>query len=163
MGKTSSWAGAKRIFSEALDLPLEQRDAFLASACGEEEALLSEVRSLLSWHVQSTGFLEQPAARLGGLSPTTTRYPDLVGTTIGAWRVESLVGSGGMGIVYRAERADAAFRRQVALKVIRPGSDRRRHRAPVPERARDAGRAGPSEHCAAARRRHHTPTASRTW
>jgi len=123
MGKTSSWAGAKRIFSEALDLPLEQRDAFLASACGEEEALLSEVRSLLSWHVQSTGFLEQPAARLGGLSPTTTRYLDLVGTTIGAWRVESLVGSGGMGIVYRAERADAAFRRQVALKVIRPGSD----------------------------------------
>ena len=122
MSKTSSWADAKRIFSEALDLPLEQRDAFVASACGEAKALLAEVQSLLSWHEQSTGFLEQPAARLqNGLTPA--RYPNLVGTTVGAWRVDSLVGSGGMGMVYRAERADAAFRRQVALKVIRPGSD----------------------------------------
>ncbi len=81
------------------------------------------MRSLLAWHDQSTGFLEEPAARLEHFGLTPAGYPNLVGTTIGAWRVDSLVGTGGMGVVYRAERADAAFRRQVALKVIRPGSD----------------------------------------
>jgi eukaryotic-like serine/threonine-protein kinase len=120
---SSSWADAKRIFSDALDLPPDERDAFLASACGNSEALLGEVRSLLAWHDQSTGFLEEPAGHLSTLALTPTAPRDLVGTTVGVWRVESLVGSGGMGVVYRAERADAAFRRQVALKVIRPGSD----------------------------------------
>jgi eukaryotic-like serine/threonine-protein kinase len=123
MGESSSWADAKRIFSEALDLPRDERERFLASACQNADALLAEVRSLLAWHDQSTGFLEEPAGHLGGFARTPTPPRDLVGTTVGVWRVESLVGSGGMGVVYRAERADAAFRRQAALKVIRPGSD----------------------------------------
>jgi eukaryotic-like serine/threonine-protein kinase len=123
VSEPSSWADAKRIFSEALDLPRAQRDAFVASACGAGSELLGEVQSLLAWHDQSTGFLEEPAARLQNLGLTPTSHVDLVGKTVGAWRVDSLVGAGGMGVVYRAERADAAFRRQVALKVIRPGSD----------------------------------------
>src|SRR5688572_26190554 len=123
MADSSSWADAKRIFSQALDVPLAQRDAFLASACRGGNGLLDEVRSLLAWHDQSTGFLEQPAAHLGGLTPAIGGHQDLVGTTIGSWRVESVVGAGGMGVVYRAERADAAFKRLAALKVIRPGSD----------------------------------------
>ena len=123
MSEPSSWADAKRIFSDALDLPREQRDAFVASACGAGSALLGEVQSLLAWHDQSTGFLEEPAARLQSLGLTPAGHVNLVGTTLGAWRVDSFVGAGGMGVVYRAERADAAFKRQVALKVIRPGSD----------------------------------------
>ena len=123
MNQPSSWADAKRIFSEALDLPREQRDAFVRSASGAGNELLGEVQSLLAWHDQSTGFLEEPAARLQDFGLTPASPVNLVGTTIGAWRVESLVGAGGMGVVYRAERADAAFRRQVALKIIRPGSD----------------------------------------
>jgi eukaryotic-like serine/threonine-protein kinase len=123
MADSSSWADAKRIFSQALDVPLAQRDAFLASACRGGNGLLDEVRSLLAWHDQSTGFLEQPAAHLGRLTPAIGGHQDLVGTTIGSWRVESVVGAGGMGVVYRAERADAAFKRLAALKVIRPGSD----------------------------------------
>jgi len=123
VSEPSSWTDAKRIFSEALDLPHEQRDAFVASACGAGSELLDEVQSLLAWHDESTGFLEEPAARLQNLGLTPARHVSLAGTTVGAWRVDSLVGAGGMGVVYRAERADAAFRRQVALKVIRPGSD----------------------------------------
>ena len=41
------------------------------------------------------------------------------GTRLGAWRIEEHVGSGGMGTVYRANRADGAFSMQVAIKLIR--------------------------------------------
>ena len=99
MSESSSWADAKRIFSEALDLPREQREAFLASACASDSQLLGEVRSLLAWHDQSTGFLEEPAARLEHFGLTPATHLNLVGTTIGAWRVDSLVGAGGMGVV----------------------------------------------------------------
>ena len=68
VSEPSSWADAKRIFSEALDLPRATRDAFVASACGAASELLGEVRSLLAWHDQSTGFLEEPAARLQNLA-----------------------------------------------------------------------------------------------
>jgi non-specific serine/threonine protein kinase/serine/threonine-protein kinase len=47
----------------------------------------------------------------------------LLGESVGAWRILDVVGSGGMGVVYRAERADAAFKRDAALKVVRPGPD----------------------------------------
>ena len=47
----------------------------------------------------------------------------LIGKSVGPWRILDVVGSGGMGVVYRAERADAAFRRHAALKVVRPGPD----------------------------------------
>jgi non-specific serine/threonine protein kinase/serine/threonine-protein kinase len=47
----------------------------------------------------------------------------LIGKSVGPWRILDVVGSGGMGAVYRAERADAAFRRHAALKVVRPGPD----------------------------------------
>ena len=130
MSEPSSWADAKRIFSEALDLPREQRDAFVASACGAEEPAAG--RGALAAGVARSSppaFSKSRPPASAALSPD---HHPLSGPRRHHGRRlarRSLVGAGGMGVVYRAERADAAFRRQVALKVIRPGSDRRRHRA----------------------------------
>jgi serine/threonine protein kinase len=123
VSNAASWADAKRVFEAALDRPEAERAAFVDQACGGNTALLEEVRSLLAWHKGSTGFLETPAAPVSSTSAETTTAIGLIGKSIGAWRILDVVGSGGMGVVYRAERADAAFRRHAALKVVRPGPD----------------------------------------
>jgi len=123
MSNPASWADAKRVFEAALDLPEGDRAAFVDQACSGNAALLEEVRSLLTWHKGSTGFLETPAGRVGDMPAEAASAVRLIGKSVGPWRILDVVGSGGMGVVYRAERADAAFRRHAALKVVRPGPD----------------------------------------
>jgi eukaryotic-like serine/threonine-protein kinase len=123
MTNAPSWADAKRVFEAALDRPEGERAAFVDKACGGNAALLEEVRSLLAWHKGSTGFLETPAGRLTDATAEASSAARLIGKAVGPWRILDVVGSGGMGVVYRAERADAAFRRHAALKVVRPGPD----------------------------------------
>jgi len=123
MSNPASWADAKRVFEAALDLPEGDRAAFVDHACSGNAALLEEVRSLLTWHKGSTGFLETPAGRVGDMPAEAASAVRLIGKSVGPWRILDVVGSGGMGVVYRAERADAAFRRHAALKVVRPGPD----------------------------------------
>ena len=128
MSNPASWADAKRVFEAALDLPEGDRAAFIDQACSGNAALLEEVRSLLTWHKGSTGFLETPAGRVGNMPAEAASAVRLIGKSVGPWRILDVVGSGGMGVVYRAERADAAFRRHAALKVVRPGPDSPRTR-----------------------------------
>jgi len=123
MSNPASWADAKRVFEAALDLPEGDRPAFVDTACAGNAALLEEVRSLLTWHKGSTGFLETPAGRVGNTPVEGASAVQLLGKSVGPWRILDVVGRGGMGVVYRAERADAAFRRHAALKVVRPGPD----------------------------------------
>ncbi len=126
------WQEAKRLFEAAIAMEESQREAWLRDVCGSEAELHAEVQSLLEWHRESTGFLETPAARVAELPVTSTFDQPLVGQSIGAWRIVDIIGRGGMGVVYRAERADAAFQRQAAIKVVRFG----RHSASIVERFR---------------------------
>lgn len=109
------WEEIKHLFDEVADLDAPAREAHLA-AYGDS-GLVSEVRSLLSWDEASTGFLESPPVQVASLVGDT-----LVGESLGPWRIVSVIGQGGMGVVYRAERADATFTRQAALKVIGPNA-----------------------------------------
>ena len=120
---------ADAVFDAALDLPPEARDAFVAQACAGDAELGAEVRRLLRAHGQSDGFLSAPAAAVAapllrdapaGDAPhaTTSAAPD----RIGPYRIERVIGRGGMGVVYLAERDDPNFRQRVALKVLRAGT-----------------------------------------
>jgi len=114
MSTSDTWSEVRRVFQEASERHGADRDAWLARV--PPGPVLDEVRSLLEWHVPDTDFLETSAA-----APFTAAAPpveDLIGVTLGAWRIEGRIGAGGMGVVYRATRADAAFERSVALKVI---------------------------------------------
>jgi eukaryotic-like serine/threonine-protein kinase len=126
------WQEAKRLFEAAIAMEESQREAWLRDVCGSEAELHAEVQSLLDWHRDSTGFLETPVARVAELPVTSTFDQPLVGQSLGAWRIVDIIGRGGMGVVYRAERADAAFQRQAAIKVVRFG----RHSASIVERFR---------------------------
>ncbi len=111
------WTDVTRLFDAALDVAPADRTAWLAALDADAE-VVAELRSLLEWHEGSGTFLETPAVRVPDLADMS-----MVGRALGPWRLVDVIGRGGMGVVYRAERADDAFTRQAAVKVIGPGAD----------------------------------------
>jgi eukaryotic-like serine/threonine-protein kinase len=104
------WQQVKSVFHRALELAPDQRSSFLDHFCTSDASLRQEVESLLASDQEAcSGFLEL------GSSCATLRE----GTKLGAYEVQSLLNSGGMGVVYRAIRADGQYRQQVALKIVR--------------------------------------------
>ena len=102
----------------ALERTPSERAAFLRHACADDEALRQEIESLLRHGDDAAGFLERPAieevARI--VSGTSQSNADLAGRRLGIYQIDALIGSGGMGEVYRAR--DTALGRDVAIKVL---------------------------------------------
>ena len=122
----NTWQVAKHIVADAAELPAAERDAFVIAQCGDNAVLLAEVKSLLA-HLEGIDvYIETPVEMPGWSAPndqgaSTTPF-SLTGQTIGAYRLGAEVGSGGMGVVYAAERADGAYQQKVAIKLLRSGS-----------------------------------------
>lgn len=109
------WKRLERIFADSLAQPPSARAAFLESSCGDDVDLRSEIEALLRSH-DASGALDAPpySPSAPALQPSLT-----AGTRLGPWRVEKLIGRGGMGEVYAAFRTDGAFEQRVALKLLR--------------------------------------------
>src|SRR5262245_59388597 len=104
------WSRVKAVFERALQCAPQERAEFLRGACAEDDGLRREVATLIAAHDQAGGFLETPA-----MLPDSSR----VGRRFGPYRLVAEIGHGGMGAVYRAVREDDAFRKEVALKLVR--------------------------------------------
>ena len=102
--------------AQALDRPEAERSAFLRRACGGDEALRREVSELLAAAAAAGTFLEQPLTRLRA-APLGEAASE--GERFGPYRLQRILGKGGMGVVYLAVREDGHYRRQVAIKVLR--------------------------------------------
>jgi serine/threonine protein kinase/Tfp pilus assembly protein PilF len=112
------WHQVRALFEEALDLEPVRRQELLAGLAPD---LRSEVEALLGWHEDADEFLEQPPSPPSGLAGET----DL--QQVGAYRPVELLGQGGMGSVYLAVRADDAYQKRVAVKILGAGlGDRER-------------------------------------
>jgi tRNA A-37 threonylcarbamoyl transferase component Bud32 len=116
----------KRLYHEARGLETPARQAFLAEACGDDDALHDEIADLLADPPGDDGdsFLAPPAESvIGGLTGAGTREDPqrVIGTRIGRYEIVELIATGGMGDVYLARRADDAFEKRVAVKLLRQG------------------------------------------
>ena len=126
--RRANWSRVRDVFEAALTHPAERRPSFVAESCRGEPAIEEEVRSLLAAHAEATGFLETPVLIASGGAPGSDSPADEgpnpnVGRVIGPYVIESCIGHGGMGAVFMAQRADRAFERRVAIKMIRQGLD----------------------------------------
>ena len=108
------------LFAAALERPGEEQEAFLAAACAGDEELRRLVEQLLAADARGHSFLERPAADSAALADEEEAV-ELAGQRLGAYRLLSRIGRGGMGDVYLAKRDDDQFDRRVAVKVLRPG------------------------------------------
>lgn len=108
------------IFKRALEQPPEARDAFVRDACGSDAELLSSVQELLTLASGESSELSPGsglhAASVGRAAVDVSRAK--AGERFGPWRIADEIGRGGMALVYLAERADGAYRQQVAIKLL---------------------------------------------
>jgi eukaryotic-like serine/threonine-protein kinase len=107
------------IFVKAVGLTAEERAAYLAQACGEDIGMLRRLEALLRVHGKIGDFLEAPA-RDSGVDILVESANEGGERRVGRYRLLEKIGEGGCGEIYLAEQAEPV-RRQVALKIIKPG------------------------------------------
>lgn len=129
------WNVVKEIAAAASELESDARSSYLDQACAADPSLRAEVESLLEAADQAPTLVNRSAieAVAPELLSEARRQP--VGTRFGAYEIVRLIGSGGMGSVYLGHRADAAYEKNVAIKLIRGGLvDGARYRGFLQER-----------------------------
>jgi serine/threonine-protein kinase len=118
---------AEDTFFEVAMLSPADRESAIARLCEGQPELEAEVRSLLASADNVGAFLGKPA--LGRDAEQIARdaalesNDELIGATLGAYRILHRHAAGGMGTVYLAERADGQFEQKVAVKVVKRGMD----------------------------------------
>jgi eukaryotic-like serine/threonine-protein kinase len=128
------WKRIDSLLHAALERPPAEREGFLRQACAGDEALEREVRSLLTSDQQAGSFLDSPAAEL--LESQESTVTRLAGQTISHYKVLEMLGTGGMGVVYKA--FDTKLNRMVALKFLPPHL---RHNDELKRRLKEEARA----------------------
>ncbi len=109
----------KTLFAEALERPPEERAAFVDEASGADVAFAAELRGLLEAHTKDEGFLEEIVA--DGARGVVPAGGGTLRGRFGVYEILEELGSGGMGTVFLARRADAEYEAKVAVKIVRPG------------------------------------------
>lgn len=121
MSDAERFQRVSELFEQARALPPGRRAALLHDVCGDDADLHARVLRLLHVHESDDGAFESPALpeslleQVESLADAESELPE----RIGPYRVKKRLGIGGMGVVYLAEQDSP--RRDVALKVIRPG------------------------------------------
>jgi eukaryotic-like serine/threonine-protein kinase len=120
------WERLKTVFADAMERDTSrERTAFIRDSCADDTTLRIEAESMLA---EAEGLLDpatDPFEQCADNAAVTLRRddPSQIGQRMGAYKVLREIGRGGMGSVYLAERADGQFQKQVAVKVLRRGTD----------------------------------------
>jgi eukaryotic-like serine/threonine-protein kinase len=113
------WERIEELFETALQLTPAERDRLLAEACGGDDDLRLEIEAMID---AATSDRALALERLAPAETAAAPLDPMVGALVGSWRVVGLLGRGGMGTVYSAERADGHYQQRAALKLVSPGA-----------------------------------------
>jgi len=115
------WSRVEELFAHAVQLEADERTAYVESACGGDDQLCDYVLNLLQTDPEIEATIERTIVSTvrHAFDEGVSQADQMKGQMIGPYRVERLLGSGGMGLVYLAERADQQFDQQVAIKLGR--------------------------------------------
>lgn len=132
MMDTERWQRLQDLFAQGCALPVSQRAAFVAEAGRGDDEMAIELQRLLAQAAAEGPEHDIAAAALalGAAGWADSARHNLVGLRLGPWRVLAHHADGGMGAVYRGERADGRYEQAVAIKLLNPGllSDEGRER-----------------------------------
>jgi serine/threonine-protein kinase len=111
------WERMQALFHQATDLPPCEQQPFLQAACGPDQELLDDIAAMLQEDQREASFFDRGLAHSANHLFAGTEPSSLPGKEIGQYRVLRVLGEGGMGVVYLAEREDLGS--MVAIKVLR--------------------------------------------
>src|SRR5713226_4425077 len=114
---STRWQRIQDVFHDAADLPASEQSAFLRGACGDDATLMSEVTAMLHQDAQGDSLLDRGLANVAQQTVAQAVPAYLASKEFGPYRILKLLGEGGMGVVYLAERKDLGT--EVAIKVLR--------------------------------------------
>ena len=110
------------VFAAALELPADQRGAYLDRACADDVDLRRQVEALLKVHDDAGHFFDKLASAARPDPVGSGILAENIGDRIGRYKLLQQIGEGGCGVVYMAGQEEPVHRR-VALKVIKLGMD----------------------------------------
>src|SRR6266571_2379427 len=114
------WERIQALFHEVADLPGSAQRAFLEVECRDDPALMAEVLGLLEEDARGDSLLDRNVAHVAGQVLEQGIPPALLDQDFGPYRMKQVLGEGGMGVVYLAEREDLGS--VAAIKILRDGT-----------------------------------------
>ncbi|MET0892227.1 MAG: serine/threonine-protein kinase [Pseudoxanthomonas sp.] len=112
------WTRVEALFPDLLELPPAQRPRFLDRHCRGNDALRRELEAMLAASEGASVLDQSPQVRAQPGTTPADDAPLAADTRVGAWRIVRMVGRGGMGEVYLAERAEGGFTQRAAIKLL---------------------------------------------
>ncbi|HSD15844.1 MAG TPA: serine/threonine-protein kinase [Thermomonas sp.] len=127
-GDDIDWARVEALFPDLLELPPAQRARFLDRHCTRDPALRHELEAMLAASERDSVLDHAPQVRAQHDAAHADDSVLSAEMRVGAWRIVRMIGRGGMGEVYLAERAEGGFTQQAAIKLLHPDASQHAER-----------------------------------